>query len=385
MTRLIAVSSLVMATSVSSTAFAQDLAAERLRELRLPSVCPALPTVAVLGSDAAGLLLTRLANASPQLQFVERQRLDDLTREPCLGPIVDPGTAVQAGGLLFAMYLIGVKSEPGGPVSVDVVRTDSGETIFHADGPPPTSMGALDGFLTSTVPAIRSAIAGNPYTCRNDFTTIITEDVRLACNGTLSPINTQYSLASSFTIEFSIDGVDYALRDTPQKLSGAVRVLGGKATTTLLDSMTRSSPRCAFTAKTSRTIAIALQPAATPASYSLTIPQNTSGEWHVSPLVGTTPPLFQGSATMQMSIATDPASNCDALPGINSQTTNYRHLELNQMRFGTLGLQPVCNQEQTVPAPFVRVPNLGVPGAADISAGCSVAAAVARVSLQRRF
>jgi hypothetical protein len=316
---------------------------------------------------------------------VERPRLDEVTKELCLGPALNPATAVPGGGLLFAMYFVYVARPAGGPIRIDVIRTDTGATIFHAESAAPSSMAALDSFLTSTVPGITAAVSAHPYACRNEFAAVISEDVTVKCEGGLAATNTQYSVDGGFRIEFALDGLDYTQRNKPQSLSGSARVVQGKVTTTLRDTVTRNSPRCAYSATAARTIDIVLQPAATPATYALTIPQDTTDAWQVQPQLGLVPPLLQGPATMQMSMTTSPAANCDAPPGTTSQSTNYRHQELNQMRFTTHAVRPVCGATSPIATPFIRVPNLGVPGAADITSGCSATASAVRFSFQRRF
>ncbi len=366
------------------------LALARTAELQQLSVCPVKPSVGVIGGPGAAMLITELVEqASGSLEIVERARLSAMTDELCLGPAFNPATITPSGGLLFAMYLVDVQANleaSPAPVSVRMIRVDSGAVIFdRTNALSPVSLDALDAFLQSTVPGIVSAIGANGYDCSNDFAAVIAEDVTLACGGTIPQTGTSYTVDAAITVEFTMRGFDYATRGTVQQLSGPARVLPATVRTTLRDTVTRNGPRCAFTMTNAREITIALAGSSVPATYTLMIPLNTADDWSFTPLLPATPPLFRGPATIGTTMTTVADGNCTAPGGTVSRTTNYVHQELNDITFGTHQLQPVCGAGHQIPVAFTKVPNLGTPNAADITAGCSVRSAQARFSFQRRF
>jgi hypothetical protein len=292
------------------------------------SVCPEQPTVGVIAGTGAGMFITSLFEAAGgAIDLVERARLDEITGELCLGPAFDPATIAPSGGLLFAQYLVEVEADLNvspAPVSVHVVRVDTGVAIFEAsDTLAPVTLAALDTFLQDSTSGSLAAVAANGYACSDDFVAVIAEDVTLSCGGTLPQTQTDYTVAGQFTVEFTMEDFDYSQRGTPQLLSGTARVLPAVVQTTLADEITRDSPRCAFTMQSDRSIQINLAGPSVPATYTLTIPQNTAGTWSFAPTLSSAPPLLRGPATMTSVMATTASADCTGPGGTVSRTTNY--------------------------------------------------------------
>lgn len=386
---LMAAAFLVGVSSLASEQVPASLLTLRESELQQLSVCPTLPSVGVVGDDTAALFLTRLhAAAGDALTLVERQRLEAVTAEMCLGPAFDPATTAAAGNLLFAMYLVDVRTGLGTspmPVSVTAIRTDTGAVVLHRE----TSLAspgvdALGAFFDTVAADLRGAISAQASTCSPTFTATIVEDVTLACAGTIAATGGAYAVESTFTVEFSLPGFDYSTRGIAQSLTGTARLLPATARTTLDDTVRRESPRCAFTMENHRVLDIGLAHRVVPASFSLLIPHDASADWTFTPAVPTAAALFQGDATLTATMTTTAAGTCTSPGGTVTQTTPYVHRELATPVFAPQLLRPVCGTGHVIPVALTRVPNLGTPGVIDITSSCSARSARARFSFRRQ-
>jgi hypothetical protein len=179
---LVGLAALAIGLSAVSPTHGQTAALGLAREAELQqlSVCPERPTVGVIAGTGAGMFITSLfEGAGGATDLVERARLDEITDELCLGPTFDPATIAPSGGLLFAQYLVEVEADLNAspaPVSVHVVRVDTGAVIFEAsDTLAPVTLDALDTFLQDSVSGLLAAVAANGYACSPSHAETIAE------------------------------------------------------------------------------------------------------------------------------------------------------------------------------------------------------------------
>ena len=142
-------------------------------ELHLPTVCPGNATVGIYG-PLADLLIADVWQTNERqngdISLVERARLDDDLAEHDLAPYLDPATAPEAGGLVFAEFLVLAEGDLSGlpiDISVRMARSDTQAIVYEQSWVVTESDGfaGLEAAIDEAAQAIASIAASGDYAC----------------------------------------------------------------------------------------------------------------------------------------------------------------------------------------------------------------------------
>lgn len=347
---------------------AAELAQLRTNELKMLSVCPSKPSLAVQGSAPVGVLVTELSNTN-DLIVVERSHMPEYQFEICSSAI-DPGTAVAAGNLIFATHLFSVTGDlgsNGGTFNIQGIRTDTGAVVY-SESFNVTSQENFESSTDTAVAGMRAAVLENPVSCQDKYSFVVEETVQLECSGNTAPLSMNYGVSGELNLEYLVNDVTVESRGVVQNRSGKVRIKPSVVTTTLHNTIQRGGD-CPQTYDTTRTIPISLKANERAATFKFFIPQDVRNEWKITPSLSASRPLLEGSAVLKNNSI---ASDCDSPPGSHTTETPYKHLELNTFVIAEQAFSPVCAEESQTELVFSRTPKFGVTPLPAPSLDCSV-------------